>query len=379
MNKTLVLVMCDVLVLSAMSLSNGGFDRGTYSYTEQIDVTKELAAARGSAASAQKAAEEEKMRREQAEAAAANAQKDAQVAKRDAQAARAKADAETVRREQAEAAAANAQKDAQEAKQDAQAARAKADAETVLREQAEAVAANAQKDAWEAKQRELAAIEGESRAQSAAKQAGEIAALAQKELADTRMALKIALKTSDDYKNEITSAVCRVSVSLEDRNDALPSYYSPLIEHDGRVFVTAMCKKKELKKVKQIQVKVAGAEVVCEAPTVYCLGGDNRKLDIVFFELPGISATNRLSLGVANVGDYMFMISRKTGEVMNVQRIGSRIKPIVSAYLRLTPGDVCVDAKNRAIWYLCIPRLLGIGKNDHYFDGNEKLEEYHGE
>ena len=39
MNKSLVLVMCDVLALSAMSLSNGGFSNGEKRSTGGRDVT----------------------------------------------------------------------------------------------------------------------------------------------------------------------------------------------------------------------------------------------------------------------------------------------------------------------------------------------------
>lgn len=42
MNKALILVMCDVLVLSAMSLSNGGFGDGLERRRGRIDVTQEF-------------------------------------------------------------------------------------------------------------------------------------------------------------------------------------------------------------------------------------------------------------------------------------------------------------------------------------------------
>lgn len=142
MNKSIVLVMCDILVLSAMSLSNGGLMTGESDVCcSQVDddavfVTKaEFDDLERLAAAKKKEAADADAKRKVAEADAARARTEAETAKQE----------ETVARNAAEA----ARKDEARARSEAELARAAEASAKAEAEQARARAAAAQNEADE--------------------------------------------------------------------------------------------------------------------------------------------------------------------------------------------------------------------------------------
>ena len=191
MNKSIVLVMCDILVLSAMSLSSGGF-----SETDELDVTKQQAfdfdvVSRDAYETLQqKIIEVERSASERL----AKATEEAEVAR--ANEARAKADVETARKNEtaAKELAQEAQKRAEAAKAAEKAAR---EAESRARRRAEESAAResrAKEDAADARESEaVAKAESETARKNEAK-AKELAQEAQEREKAAKTAEKAARK-----------------------------------------------------------------------------------------------------------------------------------------------------------------------------------------
>ena len=335
MNKSLVLVMCDVLVLSAMSLSNGGFDEdeGKGSRAGLVDVTKAF-----------QATSNEVRRLENAlKAAESNANKfksEADKAKGEADKAKGEADKFKSEADKAKGEADKAKSEADKAKGEADKAKSEAD-------KAKGEADKAKSEADKAKS------ESDRFKSEADKAKGEAAKL-MAALKETERKLEESERSVEQNIDVIEHMLCRVTVTTDEHKDEAP-FYSPIIDIKGEAYVmVAGYDGKHLDKMKSILVGWAkGGEEPRSypKPDAYYLDDGGRELDIVLLKLQGGNMwTNRMTLGKRTGALPSYWCGKTSGNVRFVQAVPvinwDKSKKIWSNYNR---GDMCVDVKKRSI------------------------------
>lgn len=311
MNKSLILVMCDVLVLSAMSLSDGGFSSENSLGAGVRDVTAEHAsvvADLAKARSAQRIAEEAK--RNALAAAAAS-----QAAKVAAEEARKKAESEAARdRLTAE----TARKDEQVAKDEAAKAR------------------NAQR----------IAEEGKSRADAAA-------VALRKERDETDRQYGVPARARQERIERIHKSACAVVVTFSKGKSE--KFYSPVIDIDGSAYIVGRYDGEELKRVEKIEVRDPNTGKTSSSHAAYYLRGSP---DIVFFKLQDSLFGRRLTIGENSEETLRYWISRKDGSVKKAVIVLPGLRRAASDYAAIEPGDLLIDSGTASL--VCVALSRGV-------------------
>ena len=341
MNKALILVMCDVLVLSAMSLSNGAFsssglsgnDTDRKSFTQkEIDDAKvkqiaelekyksELELAKKSAKIAKKEAEQAKEREKELKSEVATVKADAdserkgriaaeereKTAKKEAEQAKerakelesevatVKADADSEKKERiaAEKRAETAEKEAGQAKErakelESEVATVKADADSEKKERiaAEKRAETAEKEAGQAKERakELKSEVATAKADADSEKKGRIAA--EKKIADIKEAEEEKKRRID----RMNYAIGEMWVSQKNKEEM--EVYGLVVrtnsnEEGGRYLLVNEDKIKKIKDISSITIKMKleKEEVSYSVKNVFTLKNNGKKTGMILLE-----------------------------------------------------------------------------------------------
>ena len=304
MNKSLVLVMCDVLVLSAMSLSNGGFgdNKGRQ---QQVGV----------------------------EDAVPSVQEEV---------ARARADARKARAD-----ATQAQEDAKRAQDDARRARE----ETALAKEGKAAA---ERESAEAKVAVGLAQEDAKRAQDDARRAREDCERIDQEYGVPGRAQKAR-------EHMIWSSSSRITVCFS--NEKSETFYSPIVIVEGQAFVMHRYKEKALGKVSRVSVERDGRIYQSDESYYYKDKGRDKEheLNIVFFKILGYDREDGLTLGSSSKEDVshhipFFWVSAHTGRARFAPTVSSSFREAISDYGEILAGDVLVDSGTASIVALALSR-----------------------
>ena len=299
MNKALILVMCDVLVLSAMSLSNGAFsssglsgnDTDRKSFTQkEIDDAKvkqiaelekyksELELAKKSAKIAKKEAEQAKEREKELKSEVATV--------------KAAADSEKKGRIAAEEREKTAKKEAEQAKERAKeleseftTVKADADSEKKERIAAEKRAETAEKEAGQAKERakELKSEVATAKADADSEKKGRIAA--EKKIADIKEAEEEKKRRID----RMNYAIGEMWVSQKNKEEM--EVYGLVVrtnsnEEGGRYLLVNEDKIKKIKDISSITIKMKleKEEVSYSVKNVFTLKNNGKKTGMILLE-----------------------------------------------------------------------------------------------
>ena len=406
MNKSLVLVMCDVLVLSAMSLSRGGFDEGDGNDSQAglVDVTEEFQATSNALDVAQgkvSGLEDDvsRLKKELKEAAEKTLQIQQWVDEQEANCRAAisnaneraatlitqtqiEAEAEAKRRQQQLDELLAAEKErSRVAISNANERAAALIAQTQAEAEAEAKRRQQRLDellAAEKERRRVAvsnayhhanAVIAETKAEAEAKTnelqnrlnetRGELAKK-QRELKETERKLEESERSVGRNIDVIEHMLCRVTVTTNEHKNEAP-FYSPIIDIKGEAYVMVVgYDGKHLDKMKSILVGWAkgGEEPIrYPKPEAYYLVDGGRKLDIVLLKLQGGNMwTNRMTLGERTEAlPSSYWCGKTSGKARFEQSVPvinlGTVKEIGRNFER---GDMCVDVKKRSICCLYV-------------------------
>ena len=373
MNKSLVLVMCDVLVLSAMSLSRGGFDEGdgNDSRAGLVDVTEAFQATSNDVRQLTKelkavkaALRQEAERVKDAEAKTNELQNrlnetSGKLGKKQRELKETERKLETVSKAYHHANAVIAKTKAE--------AEAKAKrSQQRLNEQLEAEKGRMQAAVSNANDRADAAI-AETKAEAEAKTnelqnrlnetRGELAKK-QRELKETERKLEESERSVGRNIDVIEHMLCRVTVTTNQGKNEAP-FHSPIIDIKGEAYVmVAGYDGKHLDRMNSILVEAKGGEepIRYHKPEAYYLVDGGRKLDIVLLKLQGGNMwTNRMTLGERTEALSSYWCGKATGRACFEQSVPvinlGTVKKIGRNFER---GDMCVDVKKRSICCLYV-------------------------
>ena len=374
MNKSLILVMCDVLVLSAMSLSDGGFSSENSLGAGVRDVTAEHASVVADlekTRNAQRIAEEE--RRDALAAAAA-----AQTAKAAAEDARKKAETEAARDKLAAEAARKGEriaKDEAEKSRDAQkiaeGEMRNALAAAVAAQTAKVAAEDARKKAETEAARDKLAAEAARKDEQVAKDEAEKARNAQRIAEEGKIQADAAALASRKERDEVDQrygvpararqerierihkSACAVSVTFSD--DEIEEFYSPVIDIDGCAYIVGRYNGKELKRVEKIDVRDPTTGKMSYSHTAYYLRGSP---DVAFFKLQDSLFGRRLTIGENSDETLRYWISRKDGSVKRAVIMLPGLRRAASDYAAIEPGDLLVDSGTASL--VCVALSRGV-------------------
>ncbi len=407
MNKSLILVMCDVLVLSAMSLSTGGFEddaekdyqAGHIDVTEAFQATtNELSVAQGEMSDLK-----DKVRRleetlKYAKAAESNAVVHANAAiyaasndVRQAEEKRKAAEAEAERHKRW----ANEQVMAEKLRSLEAVSNAVVHASAVIyavsndmrrlegqRKTVEAEferfkrRANEQVTAEKLRNKEIESNANIREKKYIAEINETKSKLKEKsdELEETRRKLAKSKRSVQENSETIERALCRVTVTTTKGKDE-PAFYSPIVDFKGEAYVMVdNYEASRLDMMKSILVVSNSGEEprTYDKPDAYYLVDGGRKLDIVLLKLQGEGCwTNRMTLGQRKADSSPYWVRRNTGKVFYM-RPSINQKELNDMLKGLKRGDMCVDVEEHSIVGLYVK------KNDKFtFDEpNLKLRKW---
>lgn len=396
MNKSLVLVMCDVLVLSAMSLSIGGFDedgeRGCQA--GQIDVTEDFQATTNELSVAQGEMSElkDKVRRLEetlkiAKEAVSNANYRATAAVTQAKDEMNRQVQDLVARHRSEMSNANHRAEMASAKVNeinGKLNEVSGELEETQRKLVDSKAESERVKRWaneqvtaEKSRSQEAVSSANQRAETANAKVNEINGKLSEirgELEETRRKLAESKRSIQENSATIESALCRVTVTTTKGKDE-PAFYSPIIDFKGAAYVMVdNYEASRLDMMKSILVVSNSGEEprTYNKPEAYYLVDGGRKLNIVLLKLQGEGFwTNRMTLGQRKTDNSPYWVRRNTGKVFYM-RPSINQKELNDMLKGLKRGDMCVDVEEHSIVGLYVK------KNDKFtFDEpNLKLRKW---
>ena len=325
MNRSILLVMCDVLVLSAMSLSSGGFGSEGQKSSDGIPDYGQLRL-KAKALETRLRYDEKKM---------SQAKKELNEMGKKVMDAEKETDKAEQRAEESE----NARTQAEQAKKDAE---QRAEKSEKARTQAE----QAKKDA-------------EQRAEEF-DNARTLAMKAQEEAEEENNELK---KMNEELKRKVEGYVEREKEETNKYNKIMNSgwtvqydgarrSHSPLITIVGieGVYVVGICSEKELKQLNTVRV-YRGYEKEYTVESVWQLKGQE-KSKIYFFEVSGLaedSSCLKFGAPFASEGSDKYLFSVKDGHVEVARPIDFTIGGALESYGAMAIGDMLLDKETGAV------------------------------